>query len=107
VSDVVAQGTIPDDLRRNMEAWVGCVSGALEENEYRDLLAEAGVGNIDIQVTRTYDPRELSSSVGSGSCCGPSTDAGAPVWDEDAYGRYAAAGGQVVSAFIRATKPVA
>jgi arsenite methyltransferase len=107
VSDVVAQGTIPDDLRRNMEAWVGCVSGALEENEYRDLLAEAGFGNIDIQVTRTYDPRELSSSVGSGSCCGPSTDAGAPVWDEDAYGRYAAAGGQVVSAFIRATKPVA
>src|SRR5690349_15680916 len=42
VSDVVAQGELPADLRANMEAWVGCVAGALEENEYRRLLADAG-----------------------------------------------------------------
>ena len=41
VSDVVAQGELPADLRADMEAWVGCVAGALEENEYRRLLAQA------------------------------------------------------------------
>ena len=42
VSDVVAQGALPDDLRADMEAWVGCVAGALEEREYRRLLTDAG-----------------------------------------------------------------
>ena len=72
VSDVVAQGELPDDLRADMEAWVGCVAGALEEGEYRRLLAEAGFGDVDVEVTRVYDPRELRESVGGG-CCGSSS----------------------------------
>src|SRR5262245_47255983 len=52
VSDVVAQGELPADLRTNMEAWVGCVAGALEEREYRRLLAAAGFGDVEVQVTR-------------------------------------------------------
>ena len=44
VSDVVAQGALPDDLRADMEAWVGCVAGRLEEDEYRRLLTDAGFG---------------------------------------------------------------
>src|SRR5215218_2762058 len=63
VSDVVAQGELPADLRQDMEAWVGCIAGALEENEYRRLLAEAGFRDIEIQVTREYDPRELAESL--------------------------------------------
>ena len=42
VSDVVSQGELPADLRTDMEAWVGCIAGALEENEYRRLLGDAG-----------------------------------------------------------------
>jgi ubiquinone/menaquinone biosynthesis C-methylase UbiE len=103
VSDVVTQGALPDDLKRDMEAWVGCVAGALEENEYRQLLSEAGFGDVEVQVTRVYDPRELASSVGGGSCCGSA--ASDVAWDENAYARFAASGGQVVSAFVRATKP--
>jgi ubiquinone/menaquinone biosynthesis C-methylase UbiE len=100
VSDVVAQGELPGDLRADMQAWVGCVAGALEEQEYRSLLAEAGFGQIEVQVTRVYDPRELAESVGSEeSCCGPTA-----TWDESAYARYAASGGQLVSAFVRAVK---
>lgn len=110
VSDVVTQGSLPDDLRVDMEAWVGCVAGALEDGEYRRLLGEAGFGDIDIEVTRVYDPNDLRESVGGGccgnsgasSCCG---DAGAIAWDEDAYERFAAAGGRIVSAFVRAQKP--
>jgi arsenite methyltransferase len=103
VSDVVTQGALPDDLKHDMEAWVGCVAGALEENEYRGLLADAGFGDIEVQVTRVYDPRELSQSVGGGSCCGGAAEDIS--WDENAYARFAASGGQVVSAFVRATKP--
>ena len=62
VSDVVAQGELPADLRTNMEAWVGCVAGALEETEYRSLLSDAGFEDIEVQVTRVYDPRELAES---------------------------------------------
>jgi SAM-dependent methyltransferase len=105
VSDVVSQGELPADLRQDMEAWVGCVAGALEEQEYRRLLADAGFGNVEIQVTRVYDPRELAESLrggeGGSSCCGGSE----PSWDESAYARFDASGGRVVSAFVRATKP--
>mgnify|MGYP001420683000 CR=1 FL=1 len=101
VSDVVAQGELPDDLRTNMEAWVGCVAGALEEGEYRSLLADAGFDDIEVQVTRVYDPRELAESFGAGGgCCSPGGG-----FDASAYARYDAAGGRLVSAFVRARKP--
>ncbi len=107
VSDVVSQGELPDDLRADMEAWVGCVAGALEEQEYRRLLMESGFGEVDVEVTRVYDPLELAESVG-GSCCGSASaccgDADAIQWDASAYARFAASGGRLVSAFVRATK---
>jgi arsenite methyltransferase len=52
VSDVVRRKDISPELQRNVEAWIGCVAGALEMNEYKTLLAEAGFRNIDIEVTR-------------------------------------------------------
>ena len=108
VSDVVSQGAMPDDLRRDMEAWVGCVAGALEDETYRALLAEAGFTDIGVEVTRVYDPTELASHPGSdccgGSCCAdPTADTAA--WDDSAYARFAASGGRLVSAFVRARKP--
>jgi SAM-dependent methyltransferase len=101
VSDVVAQGELPADLRADMQAWVGCVAGALEQEEFRAHLEAAGFRDVSFEVTRVYDPRELAESVGGeGACCGPSV-----AWDESAYARYEAAGGRLVSAFVRATKP--
>jgi ubiquinone/menaquinone biosynthesis C-methylase UbiE len=106
VSDVVAQGELPADLRHDMEAWVGCVAGALEEQQYRRLLTEAGFTEIDVEVTRVYDPQELTESTSSGeSCCGSVAAGTADEWDLSAYGRFAASGGQMVSAFVRARKP--
>lgn len=108
VSDVVTQGELPADLRASMEAWVGCVAGALEERQYRSLLAEAGFKDIDIEVTRVYDPRDLSQSLsGDGACCDSSSCCGggsSATWDESAYARFDASGGKIVSAFVRATK---
>jgi ubiquinone/menaquinone biosynthesis C-methylase UbiE len=92
VSEVVAQGQIPADLRSDMEAWVGCVAGALEEGEYRQLLQDAGFEAIDVEVTRVYDPREIAATAGQ-------------EWDRSALARFDASGGQLVSAFVRARKP--
>ncbi len=62
VSDVVVQGSLPDDLRRNMELWVGCVAGALDEVTYRALLAEAGFENVGVEVTRDYSAEKLGAA---------------------------------------------
>ena len=104
VSDVVSQGALPEDLRQDMEGWVGCIAGALEENDYRRLLGEAGFVDVEIQETRVYDPRELAERAGTeAGCCGGS----GPTWDESAYARFDASGGRVFSGFVRARKPEA
>jgi SAM-dependent methyltransferase len=54
VSDVVVRGEIPAAVKRSMELWVGCVAGALEEDEFKTLLADAGFKDVDIEPTRVY-----------------------------------------------------
>ena len=54
VSDVVTKGAVPAEIRRSMLLWVGCVAGALDEQEYRAKLAAAGFTDIDIEPTRIY-----------------------------------------------------
>ena len=104
VSDVVVQGDLPDALRKSMELWAGCIGGALEETTYRRLLAGAGFGDVDVQVTRVYNAAALAAGEGQdgdpagGGCCGPSGDQRA------AFEDFTAAGGRLVSAFVRATK---
>jgi 2-polyprenyl-3-methyl-5-hydroxy-6-metoxy-1,4-benzoquinol methylase len=93
VSDVVTRGAVPDALRRDMLLWVGCIAGALEEDEYRGKLMSAGFEAIGIEPTRVYrveDAREFLSGKGI------DVDAIAPSVD-----------GKFMSAFIRAVKPQA
>jgi arsenite methyltransferase len=91
VSDVVVRGDAPDAVRKNMELWIGCVAGALEEQEYRALLAEAGFEHIDVEVTRVYAAGDAAAFLeGSG------LDAATFAREID---------GKFVSAFVRATKP--
>src|SRR5215212_5063025 len=67
VSDVVVRGEAPPEVRRNMELWIGCVAGALEEMEYRDLLADAGFRRIDVEPTRIYKVEDAAAFLaGSG-----------------------------------------
>jgi arsenite methyltransferase len=100
VSDVVSFGQLPDGLRKDMEAWVGCVAGALDADDYTSYLRNAGFDGIEIQVTREYDPRDLAESMSGGCCTG-----GAVSWNANEYEAYYASGGKLVSAFVRATKP--
>ena len=55
VSDVVVRGDVPPDIRRNMELWIGCLAGALEEQDYKSRLAAAGFTDIELDVWRAYD----------------------------------------------------
>ena len=67
VSDVVVRGEVPQEIRRNVELWIGCVAGALEEREYRDKLAKAGFEAIGVEPTRVYrveDAREFLADKG-------------------------------------------
>ena len=81
----------------------GCVAGAPEEREYRQLLTDAGFHDIDLEITRVYDPNDLAAAVGDDAgCCGAGDAFDA--FDATAYARYAASGGQLVSAFVRAKK---
>src|SRR5687767_14367225 len=55
VSDVVVRGDdVPEEVRRSMELWIGCVAGALEEGSYREKLARAGFDSVDVEPTRIY-----------------------------------------------------
>lgn len=89
VSDVVFRGEVPEALRERIEAWAGCVSGALHERDYRAKLAGAGFEEIDVEIVRTYDPDELEALAG---------EAGLAL-DEEWFER-----GEFCSAFIRARK---
>src|SRR4051812_33297918 len=55
VSDVVVLGEVPDDVRRNMELWVGCIAGALAADEYVAKLAKAGFADVEVESWRVYD----------------------------------------------------
>src|SRR6202795_1985063 len=67
VSDVVVRGEVPAVMKRNVELWIGCVAGALEEQEYRDKLAKAGFAGVDVEPTRVYrveDARDFLAGSG-------------------------------------------
>ena len=67
VSDVVTRGEILPEIRKSVLLWVGCVAGALEENEYRGRLEAAGFEDVDVEPTRIYrasDAREFLAGAG-------------------------------------------
>src|SRR2546421_4237753 len=67
ISDVVVRGEVPAAIRKSMELWVGCIAGALEENEYREKLARAGFASVDVEPTRVYrvgEAREFLEAAG-------------------------------------------
>lgn len=91
VSDVVVRGEVPADVRRNIELWVGCVAGAMEESEYRSKLAAAGFEKIEIEATRVYSANDARQFL---AAKGIDVDAIAPQVE-----------GKFTSAFVRAKKP--
>ncbi len=91
VSDVVVRGDVPPAVRKNMELWVGCVAGALEEQEFLSLLRDVGFENASIEPTRIYKSEDAAAFlIGSGL-------------DAETFAREI--DGRFFSGFVRATKP--
>jgi arsenite methyltransferase len=91
VSDVVTRGNVAPQIRQSVLMWVGCIAGALDEQEYRDKLAAAGFEQIEVEPTRVYraeDAREFMTEKG---------------FDVDGLAREV--DGKFLSAFVRAVKP--
>ena len=95
VSDIIFRGEMPEGLRRNLELWVGCVAGALREEEYVAKLRAAGFQNIGVEVTRVWKEEDLQGTEVAEvvACLAPEARERALL--------------SFVSAFIRAQKPIA
>ncbi|MGI8854590.1 MAG: arsenite methyltransferase [Thermomicrobiales bacterium] len=99
ISDVVirdaepGEASIPDAVRRDVELWTGCIAGALEAAEYRDKLAAAGFGAIEVQEVHRY----TADSICGSECCGASAESATQMSD--------AVASRFISAFVRAVKP--
>ena len=59
ISDLVAEGELPDDIKKSFDAWSGCIAGALEKNEYLDTIRKAGFRNIKIASQNRYTEKEI------------------------------------------------
>jgi SAM-dependent methyltransferase len=93
VSDVVVRGEVPAEIRRNVELWIGCIAGALQETEYVEKLRAACFEDIEIEPTRVYNVEDARQFL---TREGVDVDAIAPQVD-----------GKFMSAFIRARKEAA
>jgi arsenite methyltransferase len=93
VSDVVVRGDVPQQIRRSVELWVGCVAGALKDEDYVAKLTAAGFESVEIEPTRVYNVQDARQFL-QGE--GIDVDAIAPQVE-----------GKFASAFIRARKPEA
>jgi ubiquinone/menaquinone biosynthesis C-methylase UbiE len=95
VADVVVQGTLPMSVRLRLDLWAGCIAGALEEKQYRQLLAAVGFEAVDVEVTRVYSAEELYDA----------DEAGQAAAQLATFAALEASGTRLVSAFVRAAKP--
>jgi arsenite methyltransferase len=91
VSDVVVRGEVPSEVRTSMELWIGCVAGALEEQEFLGLLRSAGFENPSIEPTRIYKAEDAAAFLSG-------TDLSAADLASEIDGKF-------MGAFVRATKP--
>lgn len=91
VSDIVVRGDLPAEVRRDADALAGCVGGALAEQEFLDLLSEAGFADPSLEFTRVYSAEDVEAML-----------AGTAL---DAKRISAEVGGRLGSAFVRGTKP--
>jgi arsenite methyltransferase len=91
ISDVVVSGDVPDEIRKSVELWIGCIAGALHDHEYMTKIAQAGFERISIEPARVYDMHDARQFLAGQ---GLEVDAIAPQ-----------VAGKFMSAFIRAEKP--
>src|SRR5437016_3460743 len=90
VSDMVVTRDLPASVQRSMEAWAGCIAGALHQRDYVAKLTAAGFETPAVRLTRTFGVADLGTGgasddgADSGSCCGPTVNDGMTQADVEA-----------------------
>ncbi|MFL5559142.1 MAG: arsenite methyltransferase [Gemmatimonadaceae bacterium] len=93
VSDVVVRGDVPSAVKSSVELWIGCVAGALEQQEFLGLLGEVGFVDASIEPTRIYKAEDAAAFL-----------SGTGLNEMELASQI---DGKFMGAFVRATKPVA
>jgi arsenite methyltransferase len=91
VSDVVVRGEVPQEVRRSMELWVGCIAGALSDTEFVAKLESVGFHDVEIEPWRVYKLEDARAFLTES---GLDVERIAPQVED-----------RFVSAFVRARKP--
>jgi SAM-dependent methyltransferase len=94
VSDIVVTGEAPEAIRKSVEAWTGCIGGALHVDDYKALLTQAGFEEADVEITRRYTTADLSC------------EGGCSIAGEVSVEELEQADGLFASGFIRGMKPM-
>ena len=75
VSDVIADEDMHDDTRADMQAYTGCIAGALTRDEFAEALEAAGLTDISITVTHRVHTAAGSAVIRArkpaAQCCSP------------------------------------
>jgi SAM-dependent methyltransferase len=102
VSDIVTGIDLPEAIRNSIEAYVGCLAGAIKEEDYLEGMRQAGFTNVEVMSRLVYGPEQMSSLIEetaqtrAKSCCG--SGASLEPWIQQFAGK-------VWSAEIKAVKP--
>ncbi|HNB37293.1 MAG TPA: arsenite methyltransferase, partial [Anaerolineales bacterium] len=63
VSDIVTDGELPDEIKKSLSAWAGCVAGAVQAKEYVAMMEAAGYTNISIKPV-FFDKQTVDDALG-------------------------------------------
>ncbi|MEM2146541.1 MAG: arsenite methyltransferase [Candidatus Jordarchaeaceae archaeon] len=63
VSDIVLLKELPDSIKNNIEAYIGCVAGAILKNEYVELIMKAGFQDVKIIDETPFIPKNLEGDL--------------------------------------------
>jgi len=100
ISDIVLRRALPEPVQHAMGLWTRCVAGALLDTDYQEKLEEAGFGEVDVEPTQVYDSADIARMAGD-------LPTSVEIPDTlDVEASIAELGGAVMSAFVRARKPI-
>jgi len=54
VSDIVSEENVPAEIMNNLDAWAGCIGGALQQQEYLKKIKEAGFENVQVESSKEF-----------------------------------------------------
>ncbi|MCL5103588.1 MAG: arsenite methyltransferase [Armatimonadetes bacterium] len=93
VADIALTKTVSDEVKEHVGLWTGCIAGALEINEYKLKLLQAGFTDAGVEIVKTYSEEDANGLL---------PDEAIQQFGAEGIAELAAS---FVSAFVRATKP--